>query len=96
MQISSVKLGLIGGVGTLARQLRLLIVHDCLSSLAELLECDQETDDNAEHGAAADSSAPWAELQQLSCANNFIPKMDASLVRLSTQLCALTLCRSGV
>jgi hypothetical protein len=88
VEISSVKLGLVADWRRVATQLRLVIVRDCLSSLDELLAFDDDEDAAAavSAGAAADRpdheapvAEPWAQLQQLSCAENFIPRMDASL-----------------
>ncbi len=68
----------------LSRQLRLLIVQDCLASLDELLAVADDPTTTVATSSTLDPmllAAPWAQLQQLSCANNFIPRMDASLVR---------------
>jgi hypothetical protein len=84
VEISSVKLGLVADWRRVSTQLRLVIVRDCLSSLDELLAFDD--DDGAAVSGAADRhdheapvAEPWGQLQQLSCAENFIPRMDASL-----------------
>lgn len=93
VEIRSVKLGLVGDWRRLAKQLRLVIVHDCLSSLEELLDVgpsssssSSSTTTSSTHQEQDDSTAdthndaePWGQLQQLSCAQNFIPRMDASL-----------------
>jgi hypothetical protein len=83
---------LIRDLARLSKQLRLLIVQDCLSSLDELLVVDNADDIDVKQSVSTDSVstiddcsnnvAAWAQLQQLSCAHNFIPKMDISLVKI--------------
>ena len=71
----------------LSKQVKLLIVQDCLSSLDELLSVEDEehsssnNDNNTNSTAIVDDNCAWGQLQQLSCARNFIPKMDESLVK---------------
>jgi hypothetical protein len=95
VEIRGVKLGLVGDWRRLAKQLRLVIVHDCLNSLDELLDVGTVVSSTTVAGTVAPSDAndvddnnsnsslstdePWGQLQQLSCAENFIPRMDVSL-----------------
>lgn len=84
----------------LSKQVKLLIVQDCLSSLDELLSVEDEEhsssnndkntnnnnssnndNNNTNSNTIVDDNCAWGQLQQLSCARNFIPKMDESLVK---------------